>query len=775
MMHPVIVLALSLLSSGRSIVSAQPKVDQDFASLFEESNKVLFKMGSPTDLEFSKDNKLLLLADKEGKLWVLEDFEGDTKPRSTLAVNLSDRMCVNGERGLGSAAFHPEYPDEPYVYLHYNYDKYDDCYSGDNEPNLGRGPVNRLSRFVLDPDSKQIDLKTEEVFIETARSPRHNHNGGDIAFGKDGLLYSTLGDGGTRVWKNDDGVFYSQALDNLFGKIIRLTDDGNIPEDNPYTPSEGHPASVTCGKMEVESKDTEVACQEIFASGLRNPFRFAFDPNGEDTRFYINDVGRSSWERIVEGKAGGNYGYPIQDGPCVNSRDLEATCKPNEYTRQNVYWYEHDEEEGGCVTGGAFYPEIAGWPKSFIGSYLFSEYAQGGIYQITKGSGCAWPKCDPPVPEYEAKVLSGAQRVTSMQFGPYKGGTALYYVTRGNDGSRETSGLHRLSHTGSDNRSPTAVMNTDVSFGFSPLVVTFQSKGSSDPDGDELSFMWDLDGDGSFDSTDPSPSFTYEKSGTYTATLLVKDSKDAKDSVSVRIEVDNTPPNVVIESPPEGTLFAVGDKFTLIGSALDTEDGELPNESLTWEVRQHHNTHWHPFLDPTEGNSIDLGGAPAPEDFDASTTSYLEILLTATDSTGLTSTTTRNIMPKMSELTLISQPLGLGITAYGDTFTTPTIITTWENHNFEIEAANQIFCEPFIWVGWSDGGNQIHNYMVNATSSNLIATFVPAPGDEGSINRLEGCNLTYWEDKNSSPSLDANTSLLFAALAVIGVALSAAW
>ena len=725
------VAVLSFLSSGLfSIVSAEPEVDEEFRSSFEESNKAMFKIRFPTDLEFSKDNKLLLIADKEGELWVLEDFDGDDKPKSTLAVDLSDRMCFNGERGLGSAAFHPEYPDEPYVYLHYNYDKYDDCYTGENEPNMERGSINRLSRFVLDPDSKKINLKTEEVFIETARSPRHNHNAGDIAFGKDGLLYSTLGDGGTRVWKNDDGVYYAQALDNLFGKIIRLTDDGKIPNTNPFTPRRGYPDSVLCGKMEGESKDTEVPCQEIFASGLRNPFRFAFDPNGEDTRFFINDVGRSDWERIVEGKKGVDYGYPIQDGPCVkiSSRDLDATCEPNQYTRQDVFWYEHDEEEGGAVVGGAFYPEGAGWPKSFSGSYFFSEYAQGGIYRITEEKGCSWPKCDPPVPEYQAKVLSEAQKVTSMQFGPYKGGTALYYVTRGNDGSRDTAGLHRLSYTGSRNRSPTAVIKADVKFGFSPLVVTFQSRRSSDPDDDELSFTWDLDGDGLLDSTDPSPSFTYETAGTYTATLFVEDSKGLKDSASVRIEVDNTPPNVLIESPPEGTLFAVGDKFELVGSAFDVEDGELPSESLTWEVRQHHNTHWHPFLDPTEGNFLDLDGAPAPEDFDASTTSYLEILLTATDSAGLTTTITRNIMPKMSELTLISEPAGLQITAYGDTFTTPAKITTWENHKFEIEAANQCVTEPLIWDRWSDGGDQIHNYIVDSTSSNLVATFVQAPG-----------------------------------------------
>lgn len=733
----LILIAAAVLSSSLiGITTAVPEIDREFLSEFEET--YLFYFSSPTDVEFSSDGRLLLITDKGGQLWVIENDENtqndDIKPKR--AIDLASRMCTNGERGLGGVALHPQYPTKPYVYLHYNYNKYDDCYNGDNRQGLGRGPVNRLSRFILDPNTKRVDTSSEKVFLETPRQPVHNHNGGDIAFDKNGLLYATLGDGGTRVWKNDDDVYYSQALDKLFGKIVRLTEDGDIPDDNPFTRSQGHPNSVRCGETEGEAPDAFTKCQEIYATGLRNPFRLAFDPDSSDAaRFYINDVGRSTWEKIVEGKSGGNYGYPTQDGPCDVSSKSHRSCEPNEYTQNAIHWYLHDEEDGGCITGGAFVSEKYGWPDSlFRDTYLYSEYALGGIHVIIKGNkGCSYPTCDPPISDYDTRVLSKNEKIVSMQFGLFKDGLyALYYVTRGRNGDkRNTAGLYRIAFTGAANRSPLAMIDADVTYGFSPLLVHFDGEASPDPDGDALSYLWDFDGDGEVDSSQPNSSYEYTVAGTYSASLTVDDGKGGTSTASIRIEVDNTPPIPVIESPAEGTIFAVGDKYVLLGSAVDVEDGELPKESLVWEVRQHHNNHWHPFLDPTEGERIELDGAPEPEDFDASLTSYLEIILTATDSTGLSATARRVLMPKMVKVTFGTIPIGLRLVAYGDIIYTPATVITWENHEFEVEAHAVTYeCgEPFSFISWSDGGDRIHNFVATSSSSSseephkLVATF----------------------------------------------------
>ena len=352
---------------------------------------------------------------------------------------------------------------------------------------------------------------------------------------------------------------------------------------------------------------------------------------------------------------------------------------------------------------------------------------------MTKGTGC--DDCNPPVPHYDTKVLSSNEKVVSMAFGPVAGGrSALYYVTKGKNGDRrKTAGLYRTAFTGAANRSPIASINADLTYGFSPLLVEFDGTTSLDPDGDDLTYEWDFGAgsDTNTVSTTPKASFEYAEAGTYVATLTVKDGNGGTDTMTIRIEVDNTPPFPVITSPSEGTQFSVGDVFVLEGSAFDREDGNLDDSALVWEVRQHHNKHWHPFLDPTSGNRIALDGAPEPEDFDAATTSYLEILLTATDSTGLSTTISTKILPKMIELEFDTRPRGLKLIAYGDTISTPATMLTWDNHSFEVEApAATVECgEPFSFVSWSDGGERIHNYVATSGKRNkedkltLVALF----------------------------------------------------
>ena len=160
------------------------------------------------------------------------------------------------------------------------------------------------------------------------------------------MLYLTLGDGLSNKVKNDKGLPLEQATDALFGKIIRLTPDGNIPEDNPYTPQNGYDNAIFCGKgNDGYSGSSKKPCMEVYASGLRNPFRFAFNPdkNNDDGSpfFYINDVGGSSYERILHARAGANYGYPDVKGPCTE--DGCEDPKKHGWDRA-LHWYEHDSE-----------------------------------------------------------------------------------------------------------------------------------------------------------------------------------------------------------------------------------------------------------------------------------------------------------------------------------------------------------------------------------------------------------------------------------------------
>jgi PKD repeat protein len=183
-------------------------------------------------------------------------------------------------------------------------------------------------------------------------------------------------------------------------------------------------------------------------------------------------------------------------------------------------------------------------------------------------------------------------------------------------------------------RQPWATANPTT--GAAPLTVAFDGTESSDPEGNPLSYAWDLDGDRVYDdSTAAKPSYTYDTSGSYTASLRVTDSQGASDTDSVTISVGNTPPTAVINTPPAGTTWKVGDVINFSGSATDAQDGNLPASALTWQLIMHHcpsTCHTHLVQ---EFKGVASGSFSAP---DHEYPSYLELTLTATDSDGLTDT-----------------------------------------------------------------------------------------------------------------------------------------
>jgi hypothetical protein len=213
----------------------------------------------------------------------------------------------------------------------------------------------------------------------------------------------------------------------------------------------------------------------------------------------------------------------------------------------------------------------------------------------------------------------------------------------------------------------------------------------------------------------------------YFAKLTVRDGRGGENSTTLRIDAGNTPPNPTIETPSSGTLFAADQHFILHGSATDTEDGSLANSSLTWQVILHHATHTHPFLESTTGNDIEII-APQPEDLDAAGTSYLEILLTATDSNGLSTTISRALRPKFVNVTFQTSPPGLQLTVGGNTFTGPTTVNSWEGARLSVNASNQADSSGMLWEfnSWSDGGAASHTITTPASAATYTATFTAA-------------------------------------------------
>ena len=172
---------------------------------------------------------MLLLSTKLGEIFVLED--PDNSDDNFVVLDMESRLCTDGERGLQSIRPHPNFKSNRYIYMFYASFR-DGC-----SESLTNGPRNRLSRFTMNANTLKIDSSTEVILLETAPALKNVHNCGHIAFGNDGKLWVTTGDGGNHE------AAVSQDLGHLHGKILRLNDDGSIPSDNPYASG-----GVKCGR-----------------------------------------------------------------------------------------------------------------------------------------------------------------------------------------------------------------------------------------------------------------------------------------------------------------------------------------------------------------------------------------------------------------------------------------------------------------------------------------------------------------------------------------------
>ena len=378
---------------------------------------VVTEAGLPAALAFTPDGRLLFTT-LQGQLRVYEEGTAGT----TQALDLTGRICSNSERGLLGLAVDPNFdaqaPGEDYVYLYYTYKKHADainpCPTG--QPANPDNPVNRVSQFTMTDDT--VDPASEEVLIDNIPSPNGNHNGGDLHFGNDGYLYVSVGDGGCDYAEPGKCQYANDASRDqhvLLGKILRITSEGGIPADNPYTGENSAPCAAEPDGQIVAGQ----VCQEIFARGLRNPFRIAFDPDADGTSFWINDVGGARWEEIDRGKAKADYGWNLCEGRHDNPvRKGSVRCNRAPRTPP-IHEYNHDT---GCrsITDGAFVPNGA-WPVSYDDAYLFGDFICGKIFKLEPRKRGGFTRT-----EFATGLGRGP---VGMTCGPFEAGEALYYTT----------------------------------------------------------------------------------------------------------------------------------------------------------------------------------------------------------------------------------------------------------------------------------------------------------------------------------------------------------
>ena len=315
--------------SGKPVASQSSIALQ--AIVKHQFSKPLFLTASPDD------TNRLFVVEQDGRILIVK---GD-RVLTTPFLDISKKLSTGGERGLLGLAFHPHFSSNERLFV--NYTRAQD-----------RATV--IAEYHASSNPNQVTL--DESVLLVIPQPYGNHNGGMIAFGPDHYLYIGMGDGGS----GGDPENYAQNPNELLGKFLRIDVDQpppyGIPLDNPFVKEHGRP--------------------EIFALGLRNPWRFSFDRETGD--LWAGDVGQNTWEEIDVIKNGKNYGWRLLEGThCFNP---ETHCRQVPHLVDPVT--EYAQEQGRCsVTGGYVYrgekiPDL-------VGTYVFGDFCSGEIWGYQNG------------------------------------------------------------------------------------------------------------------------------------------------------------------------------------------------------------------------------------------------------------------------------------------------------------------------------------------------------------------------------------------------------
>ncbi len=296
----------------------------------------------------------------------------------------------------------------------------------------------------------------------------------------------------------------------------------------------------------------------------------------------------------------------------------------------------------------------------------------------------------------------------------------LAYAAYG-DGSAGTGAIRRVVYT-PGNASPVARITTNPSppTGAAPLAVSFNGSGSTDQDNDPLSYEWRF-GDDTPVSTVVAPSHTYVNPGTYTASLTVRDGRGGSNTASVQISAGNTAPDPQVTAPAR---YRAGQSFQLQGSATDAQDGTVPGSRIAWDVKVIHADHVH-SLGTYGGTPLTLN-AITDHDADA----RYRIVMTATDSGGLSAQETVELLPETTTVRLRSSPSGASLSYGGRVFTAPQDLVTAIGYRTTVSASDpfELGGAIFDFTSWSNGGTRVQDYVVPPAGAELTANYIERAG-----------------------------------------------
>ena len=677
MVSTIAVLALSIGTAGAALAgpaAAHDGVDHgneagsEAALDWSNYEKITLTKdtGEPIDMAVMPDGKVLTTA-RNGDIRLTDPDAGTTKVVTTVPV------YSNSEDGMQTITLDPDFDTNKWVYLYYAprtmtapYVTTTPTGSAPTTLPAGADPAtywdqwkgyNQLTRVKWDDAADALDMATEQVIIKVEQQRGQCcHVAGDVDFDADGNVYLATGDntpastpGANGFAPNNDAPGMNPGLDSrrgagntndLRGKILRISvqDDGSytIPAGNLFAPG------------------TAQTRPEIFAMGLRNPFRFEVDPETNSVSWgdYGPDAGAPNVDRgpmgYVEWQTTAinkpvNGGWPYCHGPNANYNEWNfATATPGAFfdcgagaennsrwntglavvppaTAPQLYYGDNNTHQpwpeltdfgpagGQGPMGGPVYhydaanPSTTKFPEYWDEKAFFAEFSQDylAVFDVQ------WPDGEVDHITHflpNSALETNGQAITDspidIEFGP---DGSLYVLDYGDGFFRANpdAGLYRIDYS-PGNKAPTARISAEpISGSGVPLEVDFDGAGSTDPEGGALTYEWDFTGDGTFDATGVEATHTYTALGSYTARLRVTDPQGRIGITSKVISVGNVAPSIAT-STPNGGFFDWGQAVPFVVTTNDPEDGTATVCSrVAWTFGLGHDAHAHPLSQGT--------------------------------------------------------------------------------------------------------------------------------------------------------------------------------
>ena len=623
------ILVLTLVMAFFPVVSAQVTLPDGF------HRTLVADRLDPTAMTQAPDGRLFLTM-KHGKVLIVRDDQLLPDPFVTVQVD------NNNERGLGGIALHPQFEQTHWVYLFYT---------------VPGANINRLSRFTANGDVAIPG--SEEILFETDELRAAIHNGGAMQFGADGKLYLSTGEGSEP--RN------AESLSSVLGKILRLNDDGTIPEDNPFYD-------------ELSGKH-----RAIWAYGLRNAYSMGYDPVTD--RLYANDVGGGDWEEINLIERGAFYGWDRLEG-VSNGHNLPANY------RDPVYAYDHSE---GCAIVGAtvYRPETLAFPAQYHGKYFYADYCAGAIRVL-----------DLNTYQPQETFMTGGQRIVAM-LTSHDGG--LYYLERRgiSDGSpQDNTGtdegmLWKVTYGGSG--APQIAIHPEprlVPVG-EPAAFYVEASGSA-----PLTYQWYRDGQpvaGALEQSFAIPATSLSDSGSVMQCLVTNAQGQVWSDSALLSVTNNHRPEIQFVSPDPEFIYRAGDTIAFAAVVQDPEEGVLPADQISWWVQFHHNTHTHPVTGEQPGPP--QGTFVVPRIGEIDTDVWYRVYVRARDKQGLTHTAFAEVFPQMTSYIVDSEPAGLEMLVDGKVRRTPfEVFSVAGIQRTVVAPVNQVMGDRiYFFDGWQQG------------------------------------------------------------------------